>query len=184
MDLRGVHASPQGVPTESGPKAQIKTKRTTRIINWTKIPPPHLRAPAQAPPGPTDTFQLLTSINNSHICHVTQAISRAPVRRPAPVIAEVMPALTEHMQPVWGYRVPPQSHDLALPAGVEGQTLLEIPVIVSNSPELNCRASDTKAIRGRGQRAEGRGPDFAPRAREGWGCTFLFQMTLSAQPLC
>ena len=56
-----------------------------------------------------------------------------------PVIAEVVPALTENVQPVRADRVPQQGHDLALPTGVEGQTLLEIPVIVSNSPELNCR---------------------------------------------
>ena len=104
------------------------------------------KPPAQAPHGPTDTLQLLTSIDNSHICHVTQIISRAPVSRPVPVIAEVVPALTENVQPVRADRVPQQGHDLALPTGVEGQTLLEIPVIVSNSPELNCR----------GKRNEGR----------------------------
>lgn len=84
-------------------------------------------------------FQLLTSVDDSHICHVTWILSRAPVSRPVPVIAEVMPALTENMQPVWGHRVPHQRHNFALPTGAEGQTLLEIPVIVSNSPELNCK---------------------------------------------
>lgn len=56
-----------------------------------------------------------------------------------PVIAEVVPALAENVQPVRGHWVPHQRHKLALPTGTEGQTLLEIPVVVPHRPELNCK---------------------------------------------
>ena len=36
MVLRGVHASPKGVPIQSKPK-QVKTNQTTRIINQVNI---------------------------------------------------------------------------------------------------------------------------------------------------
>lgn len=175
-NMKAMVAAQQGAgggrrePTQSKPRQQVSTNKprtgsVSQIQNQSikyKSPtasPPHLQALGSGPSQPHGhTPQLLTSIHHSHVGHVAQIISWTPVSRPVPVIAEVMPALTENMQPVRGHRVPHQRHNLALPAGAEGQTLLEIPVIVSNSPELNCGGNEVRRL-----------SDFTPLARKGWG---------------
>lgn len=51
------------------------------------VKPAHLQALGQDPHVHEHISQKLTSINNSHICHVTGTISGAPFSGPVPVTA-------------------------------------------------------------------------------------------------
>lgn len=85
-----------------------------------------------------------TSINHCHIGIVMAIIAMAALSAPAPVVGVAGPSSRQEVETQGLLRIP--THTCRSPKGLsaEMQTLLQIPVIIPNRPQLNCERNGSE----------------------------------------